>query len=126
MVNPRSGGDSIIVLVSNTVLYGTQGPKPGHAITFSLAPRLMVSGSVAVVLHLYRDKQLALTSTLTVCKPEALKSVLLMCRLYLGQLGIENEIPVRSANLRTRPEPLATVPLDHRQRSLRLPPVANL
>ena len=108
------------------MLERTRDTEPDHVITFTLAPRLMVNGRVAVVLHLYRDKQLALTSTLTVCKPQVSKTVLLMCRLYLGRLGIENEAPVRGSRLRLPPEPFPAVKLGRKQRPLRLPPVASL
>ena len=63
------------------------------AISFSLALRdLMMSGSTAVILHLYRDGKLAATSTLTVCDRQAAVRVLRDCVSHLRtKLGIREE-----------------------------------
>ena len=62
------------------------------AISFSLALRDLMSGSTAVILHLYRDGKLAATSTLTICDRQSAVRVLRDCVSHLRtKLGIREE-----------------------------------
>ena len=59
--------------------------------SFAIASRLLISGEVAVVLHLYRGGKLALKTMLATCDREEARSVLRHSRYHLTKLGIPEE-----------------------------------
>ena len=64
-------------------------------ITFTLAPRLLTDGQIAIILHLYRGRKRALSTTLTTCQRQAAPRALRKCRSHLSKLGVEEISGVR-------------------------------
>ena len=100
--------------------------QPAGAISFALATRLMISGGIAVVLHLYRDKSLTRTSTLMVCERQTAAGVLQTCRSHLRRLGIAEESQGDRGRVTAFPEPERTAVPERRKRPIRLPVAASL
>lgn len=67
-------------------------PNDPVQITYAIASRLMTTGEVSIVMHLYRDGQHALMTTLMTCNRDDLPGTLRTCRAHLDKLGIR-EIP---------------------------------
>lgn len=60
----------------------------GTQITFALVTRPLADGQAAIVLHLYRAKGRALSTTLTTCTAGSVPETLKSCRTHLKKLGI--------------------------------------
>ncbi len=60
----------------------------GPQITFALITRPLADGQAAIVLHLYRAKRRALSTTLTTCTARSVPETLETCRSHLEKLGI--------------------------------------
>ncbi len=71
---------------------GAEVPDDSIQVTYSLTSRLMVSGGVSIVMHLHRDGQHVLTTTLMTCDREDLPASLRKCRDHLQKLGVR-EVP---------------------------------
>ena len=57
-------------------------------ITFALAPRLQTDGQIAIILHLYKGKRRALSTTLTTCARQSAPDAMQTCRSHLRKLGV--------------------------------------
>ena len=65
-------------------------------VVYSLTSRLLMSGDMAIVLQLYRQRDLVLTSTLMICDRQRVAEASRLCASHLRKLGVP-EYDVRSA-----------------------------
>lgn len=59
-------------------------------ISFTLIPRQLTDGRIAIVLHLYRNKKLASTTTVAAVERTQATMVLVKCRVHLRNLGVQD------------------------------------